>query len=50
MEADGREQKREKSTKATNRRVVAVGKWTGDRWQVRTSMWRYISDYVISKS
>lgn len=50
MATDARKEKREKSTKASNRRVVAVGKWTGDRWQVRTSMWRYISDYVISKS
>jgi hypothetical protein len=32
------------------RRVMAVGKWNGDRWVVRTSMWRYLTSYVISKS
>jgi hypothetical protein len=50
MAADARKGKREKSNKPSGRRVVAVGKWTGDRWLVRTSMWRYISDYVVSKS
>jgi hypothetical protein len=50
MAADARKEKRTKSEKSSARRVVAVGKWTGDRWLVRTSMWRYISDYVVSKS
>ncbi len=50
MAADAREEKATKSGKASARRVVAVGKWTGDRWLVRTSMWRYLSDYVVSKS
>ena len=36
--------------KKPSRRVMAVGKWNGDRWVVRTSMWRYLTSYVISKS
>ena len=50
MATDARKLKRSESGKALKRRVVAVGKWTGDRWLVRTSMWRYLTTYVISKS
>jgi hypothetical protein len=50
MAADGGKLKRTNSTKAPKRKVMAVGKWTGDRWLVRTSMWRYLTSYVISKS
>lgn len=50
MAADGGKLKQTNSTKTPKRKVMAVGKWTGDRWLVRTSMWRYLSSYVISKS
>jgi hypothetical protein len=32
------------------RRVIAVGKWNGSRWIVRTSIWRYLTSYAMSKS
>ena len=50
MATNGRKDKQPKPRKTPERRVIAVGKWTGERWLVRTSMWRYLSDYVVSKS
>jgi len=50
MATDARKLKRSESGRAPKRRTIAVGKWTGDRWLVRTSMWRYLTTYVISKS
>ena len=43
-------QEKTKPARASKRRVIAVGKWAGDRWLVRTSMWRYLSTYVVSQS
>jgi hypothetical protein len=50
MTTDTRKVKQVQPAKPPSRRVVAVGKWTDGQWQVRTSMWRYLTAYVISKS
>ena len=31
------------------KRVIAVGKKQGGRWQVRTSLWRYLAATAISQ-
>jgi hypothetical protein len=33
---------------AKPKRVIAVGKKQGGRWQVRTSLWRYLATTAIS--
>jgi len=50
MATGTRKRKQAEPVRAPTRRVVAIGKWAGDRWLVRTSMWRYLTSYVISKS
>lgn len=50
MATSTRKDKPAKTNKRPKRRVIAVGKWSGDRWLVRTSMWRYLSSYVVSQS
>jgi hypothetical protein len=50
MATSTRNGKHTETTKPQPRRIIAVGKWTGSRWLVRTTMWRYVSSYVISKS
>jgi hypothetical protein len=46
-----RMEKRALETKTTKprRRVIAVGKRVGGRWQVRTSLWRYLCATAISQ-
>jgi len=34
--------------KAPRRRVIAVGKRMNGRWQVRTSLWRYLAATALS--
>ena len=34
---------------AAKRRVIATGKRENGRWQVRTSLWRYLASTVISQ-
>lgn len=34
---------------APRRRVIAVGKKQNGRWQVRTSLWRYLAATAISQ-
>ena len=36
-------------TPAQSRRVIAVGKRVSGRWQVRTSLWRYLCATAISQ-
>jgi hypothetical protein len=36
-------------TGAPRRRVMAVGKRVGGRWQVRTSLWRYLCATALSQ-
>jgi hypothetical protein len=50
MATSTRNGKHREPAKAPARRVIAVGKWTGSKWLVRTTMWRYVTSYVISKS
>jgi hypothetical protein len=50
MATTGAKSKTTETAKQPPRRVVAVGKWVGDRWEVRTSLWRYVASYVVSKS
>ena len=38
-----------KSNGLPRRRVIAVGKRIGGRWQVRTSLWRYLCATAISQ-
>jgi hypothetical protein len=46
-----RMEKRAEVTKASTprRRVIAVGKRVGGRWQVRMSLWRYLCATAISQ-
>ena len=37
-----------KKTAAPRRRMIAVGKRVAGRWQVRTSLWRYLCATAIS--
>jgi len=41
---------KERSTKTTTprRRLIAVGKRVDGRWQVRTSLWRYLATTALS--
>jgi len=36
------------STATPRRRVVAIGKRVNGRWQVRTSLWRYLATTALS--
>jgi len=36
-------------TSTQRRRVIAVGKRVAGRWQVRTSLWRYLCATAISQ-
>jgi len=36
-------------TPAQSRRLIAVGKRVDGRWQVRTSLWRYLCATAISQ-
>jgi len=38
-----------RKTEAPRRRVIAVGKRVAGRWQVRTSLWRYLCATAISQ-
>lgn len=44
-------EKRAQGTKSTTprRRVIAVGKRSAGKWQVRTSLWRYLCATAISQ-
>ena len=44
-------EKRAETTKTQlpRRRVIAVGKRVAGRWQVRTSLWRYLCATAISQ-
>ena len=35
-------------TPAPRRRVIAIGKRVDGRWQVRTSLWRYLATTALS--
>jgi hypothetical protein len=48
MDMDVKTSRNEKSS-APRRRVIAVGKKQGGRWQVRTSLWRYLAATAISQ-
>jgi hypothetical protein len=39
---------RNEKTAAPRRRVIAVGKRVDGRWQVRTSLWRYLATTALS--
>jgi hypothetical protein len=41
------ERREEKST-TPRRKVIAVGKRVDGRWQVRTSLWRYVATTALS--
>ena len=38
-----------RKTEPRRRRVIAVGKRVAGRWQVRTSLWRYLCATAISQ-
>jgi hypothetical protein len=38
----------QKTQAAPRRRVIAVGKRVAGRWQVRTSLWRYLCATAVS--
>jgi len=38
----------DKSVTPRRRRVIAVGKRVDGRWQVRTSLWRYLATTALS--
>ena len=40
---------RSEQTTPPRRRVIAVGKKQNGRWQVRTSLWRYLAATAISQ-
>lgn len=40
---------RTEKTSSPRRRVIAVGKKQNGRWQVRTSLWRYLAATAISQ-
>lgn len=42
-------QENETTTKPAKRRLIATGKRENGRWQVRTSLWRYLASTVISQ-
>ena len=39
---------RQEVQKAPRRRVIAIGKRVQGRWQVRTSLWRYLAATALS--
>jgi hypothetical protein len=39
---------RQEKRKTPRRRVIAIGKRTNGRWQVRTSLWRYVAATALS--
>lgn len=39
----------EKTAAPRPRRMIAVGKKQNGRWQVRTSLWRYLASTAISQ-
>lgn len=39
---------RTEKTQAPRRRVIAVGRRVDGRWQVRTSLWRYLATTALS--
>jgi hypothetical protein len=39
---------RSEKTPPPRRRVIAVGKRVDGRWQVRTSLWRYLATTALS--
>jgi hypothetical protein len=53
MEGMRMEKRAETTTKTSNarprRRVIAVGRRVEGRWQVRTSLWRYLCATAISQ-
>ncbi len=40
---------RSEKTTTPRRRVIAVGKKQNGRWQVRTSLWRYLAATTLSQ-
>jgi hypothetical protein len=40
--------KGEKTSSTPRRRVIAIGKRVDGRWQVRTSLWRYLASTALS--
>ncbi len=50
MMGEDSKQKESRTEKAPTRKVIAVGKWNGTRWVVRTNIWRYLASYAMSKS
>jgi hypothetical protein len=49
MEGMRMEKRTTTTTKPPRRRLIAVGKRVGGRWQVRTSLWRYLCATAISQ-
>jgi hypothetical protein len=39
---------RQETPKMPRRRIIAVGKRVQGRWQVRTSLWRYLAATALS--
>ena len=39
----------EEAQRPPRRTVIAVGKKVGGRWQVRTSLWRYLATTALSR-
>lgn len=39
---------RREEAKVPRRRVIAIGKKVDGRWQVRTSLWRYLAATALS--
>ena len=39
---------RRETPKSPRRRVIAIGKRVNGRWQVRTSLWRYLAATALS--
>ena len=39
---------RRSPVEAPRRRVIAIGKRVDGRWQVRTSLWRYLAQTALS--
>ena len=39
---------RSEETRRPSKRVIAIGKRTNGKWQVRTSLWRYLAATALS--
>lgn len=39
---------RNEETRRPKKRVIAIGKRTNGKWQVRTSLWRYLAATALS--